>query len=108
MVDSNGVGVAEKTTSLHEEHTPPAPSWPRIFIRRGRRRPPERVVELFKGWDEDGLGTIEKRDFRMAIPALGARARATCFPPSPHSTFDSTPSTTLRRRSRSPTAAQRG
>ena len=30
-----------------------------------------RVVDLFKEWDTDGDGTVSKKEFRKAIPALG-------------------------------------
>ena len=33
-----------------------------------------RVIDLFKEWDEDGDGTVSKKEFRKAIPALGVQA----------------------------------
>ena len=33
-----------------------------------------RVIDLFREWDEDGDGTVTKREFRKAIPALGVHA----------------------------------
>ena len=37
-----------------------------------------RVIDLFREWDEDGDGTISKKEFRKAMPLLGFDApRAT-------------------------------
>ena len=33
-----------------------------------------RVVDLFREWDEDGDGTISKKEFRKAMPLLGLEA----------------------------------
>jgi len=33
-----------------------------------------RVIDLFKEWDEDGDGTVSKKEFRKAVPALGLSA----------------------------------
>ena len=30
-----------------------------------------RVIDLFKDWDEDGDGTVSKKEFRKAMPMLG-------------------------------------
>jgi Ca2+-binding EF-hand superfamily protein len=30
-----------------------------------------RVIDLFKEWDEDGDGTVSKKEFRKAVPMLG-------------------------------------
>jgi len=30
-----------------------------------------RVIDLFKEWDEDGDGTVSKKEFRRAVPMLG-------------------------------------
>ena len=30
-----------------------------------------RVIDLFKEWDEDGDGTVSKKEFRKAMPMLG-------------------------------------
>ena len=33
-----------------------------------------RVMDLFRDWDDDGNGTIDKKEFRRAIAALGYAA----------------------------------
>ena len=33
-----------------------------------------RIVDLFREWDEDGGGTVDKKEFRVAMAALGANA----------------------------------
>ena len=33
-----------------------------------------RVIDLFRGWDDDGSGTISKAEFRKALVALGVTA----------------------------------
>ena len=33
-----------------------------------------RVVDLFRDWDENGDGTVDKREFRKAMAALGVDA----------------------------------
>ena len=30
-----------------------------------------RVIDLFREWDEDGDGTVSKKEFRKAMPLLG-------------------------------------
>ena len=30
-----------------------------------------RVIDLFREWDEDGDGTVSKKEFRKAVPMLG-------------------------------------
>ena len=30
-----------------------------------------RVIDLFREWDEDGDGTVSKKEFRKAMPMLG-------------------------------------
>ena len=30
-----------------------------------------RVIDLFREWDEDGSGTVSKKEFRKAMPMLG-------------------------------------
>ena len=30
-----------------------------------------RVIDLFREWDEDGDGTVSKKEFRKALPMLG-------------------------------------
>ena len=35
-----------------------------------------RVIDLFREWDTDGDGTVSKREFRKAMPALGLHAPA--------------------------------
>ena len=30
-----------------------------------------RIIDLFKEWDEDGDGTVSKKEFRRAVPMLG-------------------------------------
>eukprot|EP00964_Phaeocystis_antarctica_P107643 scaffold72325_cov28-Phaeocystis_antarctica.AAC.2 len=30
-----------------------------------------RVIDLFREWDEDGNGTVSKKEFRKAMPMLG-------------------------------------
>ena len=38
-----------------------------------------RIVDLFREWDEDGGGTVDKKEFRVAMAALGANApKAMC------------------------------
>ena len=32
-----------------------------------------RVIDLFREWDEDGDGTVSKKEFRKALPALGLK-----------------------------------
>ena len=34
-----------------------------------------RVMDLFKKWDEDQSGTIDRREFVMAVRSLGVRTR---------------------------------
>ena len=38
-----------------------------------------RVIDLFREWDEDGDGTVSKKEFRKAIVHLGLEA-----PPYPN------------------------
>ena len=33
-----------------------------------------RVIDLFREWDEDGSGTVDKKEFRKALQALGVKA----------------------------------
>ena len=33
-----------------------------------------RVIDLFREWDDDGNGAIDKKEFRKAMPALGFSA----------------------------------
>ena len=32
-----------------------------------------RVIDIFRAWDEDGSGTVEKREFSKALPMLGLK-----------------------------------
>ena len=40
-------------------------------LREALARSSDRVVDLFKKWDEDGSGKIDKREFSHAVRALG-------------------------------------
>ena len=33
-----------------------------------------RVIDLFREWDDDGSGQIDKKEFRKALQALGFKA----------------------------------
>jgi Ca2+-binding EF-hand superfamily protein len=43
----------------------------RFALRDALSRSAARVVEIFSEWDEDGSGTISKREFRRAVRSLG-------------------------------------
>ena len=43
----------------------------RFSLREALLRSQTRVVDLFRQWDEDDSGTIDKKEFRRAIQALG-------------------------------------
>ena len=51
---------------------PPAsrPAGPRLMI-CALTRSQVRVIDLFREWDEDGDGTVSKKEFRKAMPLLG-------------------------------------
>ena len=40
-------------------------------IQKALRRGFGRVVDVFRAWDEDSSGTIDKHEFRRALPLLG-------------------------------------
>ena len=46
-------------------------SYIRASLREALSRSATRVIDLFRLWDEDGSGTIERKEFRRAIRALG-------------------------------------
>ena len=43
----------------------------RWALRDALARSSARVIDLFRQWDEDGSGVIERKEFRRAIRALG-------------------------------------
>ena len=43
----------------------------RFSLRDALSRSAQRVIDLFRKWDEDGNGTISKKEFRRAVRALG-------------------------------------
>ena len=46
------------------------------FIRNWLAENKQRVIDLFKEWDEDGNGTIDRREFRHGLAALGIKMRS--------------------------------
>ena len=58
-LDADGSGKVD----LHE--------YVRFSLRDALARSSSRVIDLFKQWDEDGSGEIEKKEFRRAIKAMG-------------------------------------
>ena len=46
------------------------------FIRKWLADHKQRVIDLFKDWDEDGNGTIDEKEFRHGLAALGIRMRS--------------------------------
>ena len=42
-----------------------------VELRDALTKNAKRVIDLFRDWDEDGNGTISKKEFRKAIPLLG-------------------------------------
>ena len=41
-----------------------------VELRDALTKNAKRVVDLFREWDEDGDGTISKKEFRKAIPLI--------------------------------------
>jgi hypothetical protein len=48
----------------------------RFSLRDALARAAARVMDLLHEWDEDGSGTIDRKEFRRAIKALGFHALA--------------------------------
>ena len=40
-------------------------------LREALKRSSTRVVDLFRAWDEDKSGTVDKKEFHAAVRALG-------------------------------------
>ena len=51
-----------------------------------------RVIDLFREWDEDGDGTVSKKEFRKAMPLLGLEVPKTNPHPHPHPHLSPSPS----------------
>ena len=41
------------------------------LLARALRKKLTRVIDLFREWDEDGNGSVTKKEFRKAMPMLG-------------------------------------
>ena len=80
--------VAEEATCLPTRRTSRPVSRSCAVLRKDQAK----VLALFKEWDEDGDGTVSKREFRRAMPLLGLKA------PREHldALFDSAPISTAR------------
>ena len=58
-LDGDGSGLVD----MHE--------YVRWSLRDALSRSAQRVIDLFRQWDEDGSGEIDKKEFRMAIRSMG-------------------------------------
>ena len=45
-------------------------------LKKALRENATRIIDLFKEWDEDGDGTVSKKEFRKAMPMLGLEVPA--------------------------------
>ena len=95
--ESSGVSVAFQVPALSPAHPPPAPRTPLPLssqhvprnctprhdaiiavsqLREALSKNMVRVVDLFREWDTNGDGTVNKAEFRKAMPKLGLRVPA--------------------------------
>lgn len=54
-----------------------------------------RVIDLFREWDDDGNGTISKREFRLALPMIGLQGLPPAVADELFGTFDKDKSGTV-------------
>ena len=65
---AENVSAAMGTTKIDmSEGAPPLKDQLRDALQKNLAR----VIDLFREWDDDGNGTVSKREFRLALPMLG-------------------------------------
>ena len=60
-----GQGSVVKVLELRDSDNPVE------ALRKAMRKRMTRVIDVFRQWDEDGSGSISKKEFRRALPILG-------------------------------------